>query len=397
MGNSRLTLLLVLGTAVATSAWLGWICSRSSDIAFLTRSGPAEWIVYPVPSSLLARDAVELSTVFRRSFSLEKAPSAGLLQVRALRRCVVTLNRTSIAFPEDNDPNWKQPSRCDVSKHLQVGRNELSVTVSNRSGPPALWLSLTTGDWSLNSDTDWEASLAGAVWQPARMASAPIGGSNLLPEKTTQSFLRKLPTLGLLAALAAGILGAVHLGTRRQTAPSEPAEQKLLPLHIAAALAGVAILWIVLFWNNLGSLYRTVGFDAADHLEYIEYLLDQKALPLASDGWEMYQPPLYYMVSAMVLGAFGLSTFDDTGVTLLRLLGLTAGIAQFTLVFASLRLIFPNQPLRQWGGLILAAFLPMHLYLFHYVTNETLAATLVSATVYLCLRILRDEQPSLAG
>jgi tetratricopeptide (TPR) repeat protein len=35
-----------------------------------------------------------------------------------------------------------------------------------------------------------------------------------------------------------------------------------------------------------------------------------------------------------------------------------------------------------------AAFLPMQLYLSYYVTNETLAATLVSAAIYLALRIL---------
>ena len=33
----------------------------------------------------------------------------------------------------------------------------------------------------------------------------------------------------------------------------------------------------------------------------------------------------------------------------------------------------------------------MHLYLAHYVTNEVLAATLATLTVYLCLRMLKNE------
>src|SRR2546429_1085486 len=35
----------------------------------------------------------------------------------------------------------------------------------------------------------------------------------------------------------------------------------------------------------------------------------------------------------------------------------------------------------------------MHLYLAHYVTNEMLAATLVTATLYLCLRLLKSDTP----
>jgi tetratricopeptide (TPR) repeat protein len=42
----------------------------------------------------------------------------------------------------------------------------------------------------------------------------------------------------------------------------------------------------------------------------------------------------------------------------------------------------------QLVGLLLAAFMPMQLYLSHYTTNETLAATLATATIYLTLRLL---------
>jgi 4-amino-4-deoxy-L-arabinose transferase-like glycosyltransferase len=57
----------------------------------------------------------------------------------------------------------------------------------------------------------------------------------------------------------------------------------------------------------------------------------------------------------------------------------------------SLRLLFPART--AFVGLLLAAFLPMHLYLAHYVTNEILAAALATAALYLCLRLLRSETP----
>src|SRR5260370_27042737 len=72
-------------------------------------------------------------------------------------------------------------------------------------------------------------------------------------------------------------------------------------------------------------------------------------------------------------------------------LGAFFGIAQCVLVFLSLRLLLPART--ALAGLLLAAFLPMHLYLMHYVTNELLTATLTTLTVYLCLRLLTNQTP----
>jgi tetratricopeptide (TPR) repeat protein len=45
--------------------------------------------------------------------------------------------------------------------------------------------------------------------------------------------------------------------------------------------------------------------------------------------------------------------------------------------------------------LLVAAFLPPHLYLSQYVTNEPLAGFLVTVAIYFCLRVLRAEQEGL--
>ena len=105
----------------------------------------------------------------------------------------------------------------------------------------------------------------------------------------------------------------------------------------------------------------------------------------------MYQPPLYYLIGAAALSACRLSINDPQSVIVLRLLGGFFGIAQFVLVFLSLRLLLPVRA--AFIGLLLAAFLPMHLYLAQYVTNEMLAATLATAALYLCLRLLKSEVP----
>src|SRR5207253_2257900 len=85
---------------------------------------------------------------------------------------------------------------------------------------------------------------------------------------------------------------------------------------------------------------------------------------------------------------------DPSAMLRLRALTMLFGIAQVVLVFASLRLIFPGRPNLQLIGAGVAAFLPMHLYVSHYPTNETLAGVLVSASIYLALRMITSGSSS---
>ena len=70
-------------------------------------------------------------------------------------------------------------------------------------------------------------------------------------------------------------------------------------------------------------------------------------------------------------------------------------MAQIGLVFASLKILFPNKPVAQATGVALTAFLPMHFYLAHYVSNDLMAGVLASGAIYLCLSVLVDWQASL--
>ena len=124
-------------------------------------------------------------------------------------------------------------------------------------------------------------------------------------------------------------------------------------------LFGFAGLWLILHWHNARILPALVGFDASHHPNYIRYLQEYHRLPLPTQGMEMFHPPLYYLISAVVLSIFNLTTADPSVILLLRALTMLFGIAQFLLVFATLRLIFPDRPGLQLIGGGLAAFLPM--------------------------------------
>src|ERR1035438_5169722 len=79
--------------------------------------------------------------------------------------------------------------------------------------------------------------------------------------------------------------------------------------------------WAVLFANNLKVLPNLLGYDVTGHLPYIRYIQENHALPLASEGWEMFQPPLYYVVCAAILQMLSLSVADAVGIMALRVLG----------------------------------------------------------------------------
>src|SRR5205807_432429 len=78
---------------------------------------------------------------------------------------------------------------------------------------------------------------------------------------------------------------------------------------------GFVLLWLILFWHNAQIFPAVVGFDAVQHLNYLNYLQEHHSLPLPA--------------------------------------------------------------------------LPMQLYMSHYPTNETLAALLVSASLYFALRMAK--------
>ena len=79
---------------------------------------------------------------------------------------------------------------------------------------------------------------------------------------------------------------------------------------------------------------------------------------MPNEGLEMFQPPLYYGISAVTLSTLGLSANDGAGAMVLRLLTMGFGIVHFVLVFLSLRLLFPAQLAGNWWGWCWRPFCP---------------------------------------
>jgi Flp pilus assembly protein TadD len=388
---------LVAIAALAISlAWMGWKAIRDPDISFLGARAGGDWIVYPSPGHPSMRPAVELGALFRRSFSLAGRPRSAELHLRAFRQFQLTVNGQP-ALRSDDGTSWKRDRRVDVANLLRVGENRVEVLVANRTGPPALWLRLRLPGQTIGSDQRWVVSWAGATWASAVRADAPASCRRFDPDGRMRSPVDALVSRWRTVALLALLSGAlVALGAWWMRSRGERARQALSSRWTPwIALLVAATAWAALFINNDRWLSVLAGFDADGHLNYIRYILEHRSLPLADQGWQMYQPPLYYVIAALLLALTGLTVPGPDAASTLRWLGLAYGVANLVLIGAALRLVFPDHPRRQLLGLVVATFLPMSLYLYQLPTNEILAATLSSAVLLVTLQVLRTDPPSL--
>ena len=85
----RLALALVVCSALGSLGWLWWGCVRRPDIYYLPRRAPAEWIIYPSGPNGTVHPRLEMSTIFRRSFTLERAPAKAVLSIAEIGRAHV--------------------------------------------------------------------------------------------------------------------------------------------------------------------------------------------------------------------------------------------------------------------------------------------------------------------
>jgi tetratricopeptide (TPR) repeat protein len=433
--------LAVAALLLGAATFFAWACYARDDIRFLADHSPARWIIYPMPANTGIRAGIPLDAVFRRSFSLPLAPARAQLRVCAFRTCTIQLNGKPV--PARFDPNhWKQESCFDVRPFLQAGENVLTVTVTNASGPPALWLALSCPESVLASDPSWQVSLAGATWRPAALAADPVPFGNIDPNRQAGQVLPAMAKVWPMWLVFAGASAAMVWlcrrwlgggdagGAIRQSSAVRPqAGQAIKPRRNAAKRSAsaradqnrlvserptgwwrafveppgphgrwrgltrlfyllIAIFWTGMFLHNSPYLSPALGFDAEDHLAYIDHFRNSWSIPLPGDAWGAQHPPLYYLLAATLLRVVDCVPDTASGILTVRLFNLVLALVNIYAILACLRLVFPEHPRRWVLGLVMAGFLPMFIYLYQTPLNHCLAGTLESVAIYFVLRIL---------
>ena len=378
---SLVSVFLLCGAAVFHEAYV------SEAAAFLTRGNGAAWIGYPVvPSSNVVPVLRENTpaTTFSRQFEVDDPVGPATLTARGLRSLELSLNGATLLWDEPLD-SWKQTLEIDITAKLRPGSNEIRVRVRNPSGPALLQLAIRGEGVEVETDTRWEVTAPGiapALASPAR-DDLPFADSLIMP-RPSEIFARYALLLGALFLAFAG--ASTWIRTR-----AAEASLQWLP---KAVLGAVTFYWLLVFGFKISQLPVMMGFDIPAHLQYLDYLIENRTLPDATQGWSSYHPPLFYLLTAGLVAATDVTRESAAGQIVYRIVCFGSGLATVWAAYFCARRYFQNDPVKTAVAVGFAGLLPMNLYVSAYVSNEALLAAWSSLATLLAVNALLAERTS---
>ena len=293
-------------SVLAAVAWLWRQGVRNPAIPLLPPGGAA-WIVFPTPPHAEINLQHTVSAEFVRELALAAAPTHAEISMRGFRVVEIAINGVTLPGTTQPAGNWKNVSRVNVASYLRAGTNTISATVTNDNGPPASSLRLNDR-WRSRGHGRKLERLGGRFC----VASGPAGfgrrevrrGQRASRPGQTGPALREcwpwLCVFLIVAVLLAGGLEfALNLGM--------PARARAMGLAGVGSRLGLA--GRCCFCTTRHCCRARSASTPPLHLEYITYIQKHWSLPSPKQGWEMFQGPLYYVVSACLLGLAPFESF----------------------------------------------------------------------------------------
>jgi hypothetical protein len=371
---------------IATASFVYWKVVSDPNIPFLYSAHGAQWIRVRIPSELVVRNHQAVFTGFRVRFDvMQKIPENAFLNVKAMKHAAVWID-DKVLFGSDvsSTDNWKEKLTIYLTPYLSPGPHELRIYVLNESGHPALiaWcreLGLYTGE-------QWEASTDNKTWIKAQSVDEiALPSVSFSFQRADRAFVSAIP---VFLPVFLFIFLCTLFFTRQH--PSRQFGHTVLTARGTRWV--LLVLGVGMGLNNIGKIPLYVGMDVFEHMEYVVYVAENMRLPLATEGWQMFEPPLFYMLSAGIYKLFLHYFSEETVWRILRILPVMCGIAQIELCYRALRHMYPEREDLQILGTVMGGFLPMTLYVSQVVGTEPLAAFLSGVVVVMMLRLHRFLQ-----
>lgn len=349
------------------------------DINILINEGGAEWIRFPKPFRLAIYWSGNISTSFRYHLDIQDTSKEALLTFRAMKKADVYLDGQLIYQTSVDLARWKETHRLNLAKWLQPGKHELRIDVSNWNGHPALIAyGKSAGIWD---GTVWEASTDGRKW----VSALPV--NQIPPLRISRRFPRSDQAIRPLIPFFLAIFTLIFFCSLRSDAHFSPPRLKNITLSASTVRWLVLGSWLLMALNNFRKLPLTMGMDANGHLQYINYLVENARIPLATEGWQMFQSPLYYLLAAAVYQTFLPLFSADTVIRIVKLLSIICGMIQVEICYRTLRIAYPGKVSLQVIGILLGGLLPMNLYMSQSLGNEPLVGALISLLILVVYQV----------
>lgn len=181
------------------------------------------------------------------------------------------------------------------------------------------------------------------------------------------------------------------------------------------------IVLIIVAYLVIGILYavKTPAWQVPDepaHYNYVKYLAENYRFPVLQMGdyphdyleeikakrfppemsiepirYEFHQPPLYYMLAAVVYTLFGGRLLP------LRLLSVLLGSCLLWVAYHVAREVFPKDEVLALGTTALVAFVPMHVAMTAAVNNDALAELILAVILWMLVKYVKSSPPILGG
>jgi hypothetical protein len=352
-----------------------WRLVVNPRVVMLRPEGSARWIRIDRPLDVGSRNGDSVAT-FILKFNVDRPTTNVEMQVTALRRVVVNLDQNKLFDSGPDLTKWKTTYSVPILS-VASGAHELRCVVSNHDGPALLRLNCPALE--IATDSRWLATEANQPPKPAALTSDIW--QPRIPAQLSPHFM---PVVLLPVVLGIVFAAGVLLQRRSQN------EKIRWPVRVRWLLL---IAWLIMAFNNIKSLSLGCGYDYDSHYKFIEQVALNLSLPRPDEGWQSFQSPLYYVVSALwyrVLMVMGAS--HESVLFQLRWIPLLSGAAIIEICYRAGRLVFPARGDLQIVATLVGGLLPVNFYMAQTVSNEPLAAMISGIVFLIAIRFLRDAK-----
>lgn len=333
-------------------------------------------------------------------------PSSLPVEVRAMRELRIFVDgELRFDFGDWPRSGWKDPVALDLGPWLAAAGEALTIEVTNDRGPPALQvvaLEEAAAPWIETGHAPWYASTRGLPPTPAVVAGRGEPELGAAPWRWARPLLHRALLGAVVALVLVGFLRYCR-GRRRAERggpPGDPHEEdaagaapgarrRWLWLPVAAALLLVAAANL---WNASRFPYTRSHMDWGGHRQHLRYAANHWRPPLAEEGWQMYQPPLYYWAGGAVLRASRPHVDQEAALRRVQLLGAAAGVLHVLLAAAVLRRFGPRSGRAQAVALLAVGLAPGAITTNAMLTNEPFAALMCGLPLAAGAALLADRR-----
>ncbi len=354
--------------------YLSYQAFVSPQIEFLRPALRGKWITHPNPPIDFQQSSTCPNVIFYRDFQLDEIPEKEKIRVTAMRSFWIRVNNEPIPFDPPN--SWKSSIHINLVPYLQSGQNTIRIQVGGPKNPPAL---LVEGRRLLRSGENWQVALKPDL---SDLSAASIAlqdehylNSNPNPIRQSTFFV-----FYLIGFLAYSVLGVVVLFIRPNETKFDQ-DTNLWKKHGFCFL--LFLIAVIIQLHNVSTYAHTRShFDWQGHVDYIQHIATHWKIPIATDGWEMFQPPLYYLISAVILKTSGGS------LKAVQIFTTLTGLGNLLFSWFLLCQVFPTQTRKRNLGFSVIAMLPMGFYMNSMVSNEIFSGSVISGTIVLSTYLL---------